>query len=833
MANISNINGKFVVEQTTGYVGIGTTDPNFLIEAAGTNAELALNASSIYRVRSTSNDEFIITKNGVGDRLTIAGGGNVGIGETNPTSKLHVKDTPVATSGAILTLRNSQATASNTTFGGIFFNSSPGYDFSIGKANVNAASTLSFRNGNTGASLMDIDASGNVGIGTATPQKALHIEGASGASASQLLVCGPSDTIGTTAGILLRAEGGEADSALRAKGGIFFEREAANGLGKLHLCNNNSNNNDSATLADAALTIAQNKNVGIGTGTPDTILHITKAMSSSPTSNIYLDVSGTNTNGGGGSIIFSSSATAGTTTNYNAAIKGVRDSQDNGSSELQFFTTHQPTSAAAAERMRINSSGDVLINTQGKFLQGRRSTGSVVIDMIGFGAGTDNLQIKGGTSGGANAISFYDTAGFLATFYNSNFGIGIGTPQTTLQVNGASSAFNAHFGQGTDNQSGVFGGISLGYSEGGNASYRKVGIVAKAIADGAARQDLHFLVDTASDSGSAGIADSKMSIAATTGYVTINERLGVGTTNPSGDVDIAGPYLFLGTENANNGTTYLTLRNYDSTLVDQNDVPNMLRMTSRYWSGAASQLVETRITHIKDSSNGNGGSALGFMTQTGGDSPVEHMRINKVGQVGIGTSSPSTVLQVHGQQKWYTTNADGNELRGFFNPGGSGDDGEFSVYKDDGATEGVVLRGAGNTYIRIDSTSLKFINFYYGPSNVGQIVTGGSNVLYQSNSDYRLKENVVEMTGALNRVSELKPSRYNFISHPEEQVDGFMAHELQEVVPQAVSGQKDEMNEDGTPKYQGVDHSQIVPLLVGAIKELKAEIEQLKTQINN
>ena len=76
MANLSNINGKFVVEQTTGFVGIGTTDPSFLIEAAGTNAELALNASSIYRLRSTSSDEFLITKNGVGDRLTIASGGN-------------------------------------------------------------------------------------------------------------------------------------------------------------------------------------------------------------------------------------------------------------------------------------------------------------------------------------------------------------------------------------------------------------------------------------------------------------------------------------------------------------------------------------------------------------------------------------------------------------------------------------------------------------------------------------------------------------------------------------------------------------------------------------
>ena len=77
MANLSNINGKFVVEQTTGYVGIGTTDPNFLIEAAGTNSEIALNSTSgsIYRVRSTSGDAFIITKNGVGDRLIIDGAG--------------------------------------------------------------------------------------------------------------------------------------------------------------------------------------------------------------------------------------------------------------------------------------------------------------------------------------------------------------------------------------------------------------------------------------------------------------------------------------------------------------------------------------------------------------------------------------------------------------------------------------------------------------------------------------------------------------------------------------------------------------------------------------
>ena len=78
MANLSNINGKFVVEQTTGYVGVGTTDPNYPIEVLNASAEIALNASggSIYRLRSTSGDSFMITKNGVGDRLVIDGSGN-------------------------------------------------------------------------------------------------------------------------------------------------------------------------------------------------------------------------------------------------------------------------------------------------------------------------------------------------------------------------------------------------------------------------------------------------------------------------------------------------------------------------------------------------------------------------------------------------------------------------------------------------------------------------------------------------------------------------------------------------------------------------------------
>ena len=114
---------------------------------------------------------------------------------------------------------------------------------------------------------------------------------------------------------------------------------------------------------------------------------------------------------------------------------------------------------------------------------------------------------------------------------------------------------------------------------------------------------------------------------------------------------------------------------------------------------------------------------------------------------------------------------------------------------------------------------------------IGSIVMNGTTgVTYSETSDYRLKENVTEITDALDRVSKLKPSRFNFISEKDRTVDGFLAHEVQDIVPEAVVGVKDEVDEDDNPKYQSIDKSKIVPLLVAAIQELKAEIELLKNK---
>jgi hypothetical protein len=111
--------------------------------------------------------------------------------------------------------------------------------------------------------------------------------------------------------------------------------------------------------------------------------------------------------------------------------------------------------------------------------------------------------------------------------------------------------------------------------------------------------------------------------------------------------------------------------------------------------------------------------------------------------------------------------------------------------------------------------------FENGNGIVGSITTNGSATAYNTSSDYRLKEDIAPMTGALSKVAALKPVAYKW------KVDGangqgFIAHELAEVVPDCVSGEKDAVDADGNPRYQGVDTSYLVATLTAAIQELKA-----------
>jgi hypothetical protein len=111
--------------------------------------------------------------------------------------------------------------------------------------------------------------------------------------------------------------------------------------------------------------------------------------------------------------------------------------------------------------------------------------------------------------------------------------------------------------------------------------------------------------------------------------------------------------------------------------------------------------------------------------------------------------------------------------------------------------------------------------------NIGAITTNGSTTSYVTTSDYRLKENVAPMVGALETVSKLKPVTYRWKESGLED-NGFIAHELQEVLPNAVVGEKDAVNEDGSIDAQAIDTSFLVATLTAAIQELKAEFDAYK-----
>lgn len=129
------------------------------------------------------------------------------------------------------------------------------------------------------------------------------------------------------------------------------------------------------------------------------------------------------------------------------------------------------------------------------------------------------------------------------------------------------------------------------------------------------------------------------------------------------------------------------------------------------------------------------------------------------------------------------------------------------------------------------TTTGSIVGIRYNGTTVGNISVTASSTAYNTSSDYRLKENVVDLTGAKARLNNLDVKRFNFIADPSITVDGFLAHEVQSVVPEAITGTRDEVDVDGNPVYQGIDQSKLVPLLTAALQEAFAEIAALTTRV--
>ena len=135
---------------------------------------------------------------------------------------------------------------------------------------------------------------------------------------------------------------------------------------------------------------------------------------------------------------------------------------------------------------------------------------------------------------------------------------------------------------------------------------------------------------------------------------------------------------------------------------------------------------------------------------------------------------------------------------------------------------------------RDDTASVKQILFGKNGSEVGSISNDGSNTAFNTSSDYRLKENEVEIPDGLERLNKLKPYRFNWKSENDEDgkptrtVDGLFAHEVAEIIPEAVIGKKDAVDSNGKMKIQSMDYSKVVPLLIKAVQELSAKVAELE-----
>lgn len=285
------------------------------------------------------------------------------------------------------------------------------------------------------------------------------------------------------------------------------------------------------------------------------------------------------------------------------------------------------------------------------------------------------------------------------------------------------------------------------------------------------------LVTSADNSGSLQLATNNGTTAVT---IDTSQRVLIGATSASG-FDSGADNLIVGAGSGSNGITIYS-GNTSTAAINFAD------------GTTGSEIYAGGITYNHNTNN------LDFSTTDGSG----RMRIDSSGNAYIGKTSASSSTA-------------GYE----FNVGGSA----YSVMtntRTDSLGDLFILNRQGSNGT--------LVNFFTANSSRGTISYNGSVIVYGGSSDYRLKENIQPMTGALAKVSQLKPVTYTWKSNGKNG-EGFIAHELQEIVPDCVAGEKDAVDAEGNPQYQNVDPRFLVATLTAAIQELKAELDATKAEV--
>lgn len=390
-----------------------------------------------------------------------------------------------------------------------------------------------------------------------------------------------------------------------------------------------------------------------------------------------------------------------------------------------------------------------------------------------------------------------------------------------------------------------------------------------------------------------------------TGDIVLDGNVGIGTNSPDVTLELSSA---VGTS-----TSLAKLKNSSAAATS-----NISRIDFEFDNSFSGTNVDVQIGAIKTNS-GNEESAFFVNTTSGTGTPTERMRIDGSGNVGINEASPDRTLHVNSGSsnvvaKFESTDSiaaiefadsggsaeignSGNDLV-FFPAGaermridssghmlvGTTDNAPWNNSANSSADRGIAIRGDGLISAAKNDSDVLALNrtgsngaiavWYRSGSSVGSVSVTTSSTSYNTSSDHRLKENAVDLTGAITRVKSLQPKRFNFIADDSTTVDGFMAHEAATVVPEAVTGTHNEtraitnavLSADGNllaegilqadwaakkgdddddlyPSdstwsashtenvYQGIDQSKLVPLLTGALQEAIAKIEALETRV--
>ena len=243
-----------------------------------------------------------------------------------------------------------------------------------------------------------------------------------------------------------------------------------------------------------------------------------------------------------------------------------------------------------------------------------------------------------------------------------------------------------------------------------------------------------------------------------------------------------------------------------------------------------------RIHLEDDGSNANIEISTGA-TRNAGNIEIKTGRLNSGSSVyllgnGNNSSSGASIKISHTTGKVLV----GSQL-GNYNIGGGSGSNEYNgfLFNLDGTMETCSASGSSLINIKMKRRDTgKVISFQKsGGTEVGSInINISDNItVYAGTSDYRIKENDVKITNSITRLNQLRPIRFNFKENTSKTLDGFFAHEVQTVVPEAVIGTKDEVDSNNEPVLQGIDQSKLIPLLTAALQDAITEIENLKTRV--